>query len=51
MFILHKQKNIFIICILFIELSDISIKEYLAAWYAACTLLIFGLTPTWEPPI
>lgn len=32
------------------ELSDMSINEYLAAWYAAFMLLIFGLTPTFEPP-
>jgi len=36
--------------LLLIPLSDISIRSYFAAVKPGCMLLIFGFTPTTEPP-
>lgn len=34
-----------------IPLSDIITSSYLAALYPGCMLFIFGLTPTFDPPV
>jgi hypothetical protein len=36
--------------LLLIPLSDISMRSYFAAVKPGCILLIFGFTPTLEPP-
>ena len=50
---LHNQSNLN--CIVFnllrIPLSDIITSSYLAASYPGCMLFIFGLTPTFDPPV